>query len=922
MSNVLNLSLCDVGKGIASDGRKLVLPPVQRGLVWNAVRVEVLWDSILRGLPIGTFSVKAGDGSWDLMDGQQRSNAISMAFAFDSLRYLTPQKLGEARSAIEQGDFGSNTIALKPILWIDVGADTGNCGVQTLRVDSPDAPNRIFKLKVTTAAHPWGYGDSGKETVNDVFNVAEQRRIVAEEFACCGAWRLGERPLPYEVWPVKSILPVPMSAVVSFVLDTNAADKYWMGFVEWCKHYEGIRSANWYRHKLSSNGQSEVEDNWRRIVACISERLQTTRVPVNVVSVASEDVGLYFSRMNKAGIVPTVEEIQYSLLKDSLKTVIPGREVWDRLEVYASSLGIKASRLMGIVVRFLLNLDSDQLSGVGNELKISEVMSVRELLSEFLAGAGLALPDGRHLTLFEMLDGIDSEFCGSDIALKWILSEIASEDDGVVFLFAMRMAYFGEIAMPGNLTKCGLLTCLAWFSRGDATATIQEMWRAGGDVASGLYRALRRDNCGLVMPLDEDDWNRLGTAFENSDGSSGLDFVGKFRSALLDDRIKDRLACICCGFADRAAAGDFQHAHGKSLLLFACRKYIQGMFKGCVPGQAQWMEQNKPWDIDHVLPKSYLPEDISGQQEMTYATLVWSIGNAAPIPFQVNRSKNAGACGPYYPYRQGEVPESVRNDDGTCNVADVGLHLTQQLTSITESPKTEGNYFDAVPSRFETIFNYCRATFGRMKELYLDWYRTCGIDSIREVVKSAAAQADRRNEILRSMLDICEEKEIPAKLYYVAGSHEFEVESDLDMARPWVTLGVQAERSMVALTANEYDGRTWQVGLRKDPKEAKVDREWGEKIYEKEGASTVRFGGAFINTDWWYYYLSPRKKKYFDLKSTIDNVGSLFNNVLSVAKKLELIYSDNEVEEDCLQGDAKPEGDEPHEMLDTSIDII
>ena len=76
MSNVLNLSLCDVGKGIASDGRKLVLPPVQRGLVWNAVRVEVLWDSILRGLPIGTFSVKAGDGSWDLMDGQQRSNAI------------------------------------------------------------------------------------------------------------------------------------------------------------------------------------------------------------------------------------------------------------------------------------------------------------------------------------------------------------------------------------------------------------------------------------------------------------------------------------------------------------------------------------------------------------------------------------------------------------------------------------------------------------------------------------------------------------------------------------------------------------------------------------------------------------------------------------------------------------------------------
>ena len=919
--NLLTLSLENVGQGIASDDRKIVLPPIQRGLVWNSVRVEVLWDSILRGLPIGTFSLKENEDAWELMDGQQRSNAISMAFAFDSLCLLTPRKLEETRSAIEQGVSGIDDIALKPILWIDVGADAGKCGDQTLRFDSPDAPNRIFKLKVTTAAHPWGYGDSGKETVNDVFNVAEQRRIVAEEFADCGSWRLGERPLPYEVWPVKAVLPVPMSAVVAFVLDGDAVDKGWFGFVEWCKRYEAMREASWYRFKLLSAKNSDGDGTWQRIVECVTERLQTTTIPANVVNVVPEDVGLYFSRMNKAGVVPTAEEIQYSLLKDSLKDVFKGRLVWDRLEKHAASLGIKASRLMGIVVRFLLNLDSDQLSGVGGELKISEIMSVREALSDFLDGEGLSLPSGRRLTLFKMLDNIDSEFCGDDISLRWVLSEIASANEGIVFLLAMRLVSLGNVAMPGKLNMCGLLTCLAWFAKGDAVATVREMWNAGRDVASGLYRALR-ENCGLEMPLDEGDWNKLGTAFEDSYDGPGLDFVGKFRSALLDDRIKDRLACICCGFTDRAASGDFQHAHGKSLLLYACRKYVQGMFKGCVPGQAQWMEQNKPWDIDHILPKSYLPDDVSGQQEMTYATLVWSIGNAAPIPFQVNRSKSAGACGPYYPYRQGEVPEAVRNDDGTCNVAGVGLHLTKLLTSITEPPNTDGKYFDAVPSRFETIFNYCKATFGRMKELYLDWYRTCGIDSMREVVKSQAAQADMRNEILRSMLEVCEEKGVPAKLFYVAGSHEFEVESDLDMAGPWVTLGVQAERSMVALTSNGYDGRTWEVGLRKDPKEAKVDREWGEKIHEKESGSTVRFGGSFINAEWWYYYLSPRKKKYFDLRSTIDSVGSLFNSALTVAKELELIHSDHEVEADDLQGDAKLEGDEHHEVLDTSIDMI
>ena len=84
----------------------------------------------------------------------------------------------------------------------------------------------------------------------------------------------------------------------------------------------------------------------------------------------------------------------------------------------------------------------------------------------------------------------------------------------------------------------------------------------------------------------------------------------------------------------------------------------------------------------------------------------------------------------------------------------------------------------------------------------------------------------------------------------------------------------------------------------------------------------MRFGGSFINAEWWYYYLSPRKKKYFDLRSTIDSVSSLFNSALTVAKELELIHSDHEAEADDLQGDAKSEGDEHHEVLDTSIDMI
>ena len=38
------LSLSEIGRGCVDEDRKcIVLPQVQRGKVWNAVRVEILW---------------------------------------------------------------------------------------------------------------------------------------------------------------------------------------------------------------------------------------------------------------------------------------------------------------------------------------------------------------------------------------------------------------------------------------------------------------------------------------------------------------------------------------------------------------------------------------------------------------------------------------------------------------------------------------------------------------------------------------------------------------------------------------------------------------------------------------------------------------------------------------------------------------
>ncbi len=46
---------------------KASVPALQRGLVWSPQQVELLWDSILRGFPIGSLVVSKQ------MDSQERS---------------------------------------------------------------------------------------------------------------------------------------------------------------------------------------------------------------------------------------------------------------------------------------------------------------------------------------------------------------------------------------------------------------------------------------------------------------------------------------------------------------------------------------------------------------------------------------------------------------------------------------------------------------------------------------------------------------------------------------------------------------------------------------------------------------------------------------------------------------------------------
>jgi len=119
----------------------LAMPPIQRGFVWKAKQIQDLWDSLLRGMPIGSILLKkaqcdelsAGlapidrkveknpNSGFHLMDGQQRTLAMLLGFP--------------------------SSITAQHKLWIDF-SESGKNGSQ-------------FQFRVTTAAQPFGYLPDG-----------------------------------------------------------------------------------------------------------------------------------------------------------------------------------------------------------------------------------------------------------------------------------------------------------------------------------------------------------------------------------------------------------------------------------------------------------------------------------------------------------------------------------------------------------------------------------------------------------------------------------------------------------------------------------------------------------------------------------------------------------------------------------------
>ena len=604
------------------------IPDIQRGKVWNAARIGTLWDSMLRKFPIGTFSIQENPGIWELLDGQQRSYAISLGF----------------------DDFPDRE-RKKPILWLECSPE-----------ETHGKPGeKKFLFYVTTCSHPWGYRLVEDEMRNVPLTAAEKRRAAS---GAAGHPENAGKPYPDELYPYFSRMPIPVSLLTQWIDPAQKNQtQNWEAFREWCLNK--AQGKNW-RWLEKIGNEIPPKEYWENVCNAFSELEKYEIFLTSAADVGAEDIALYFTRIGRGGIVPSDEELAYSVLKSKI-----GSNFRIQIETVAANGMAAPSRIAHLAIRCFASGGHEFYSGSILEQANRIAREKSEQFAAFMEG---------FPTLVEKVDRVMQHF------MHWHRSRYCSYAGGDLYLFLLLTARESESDLPIAVGAVEYIHCFA----NDVRRVLQLIRRWG--IRRGFAEALKVNRYGtpiLEFPVPPEEFPSDITMYE-------------FENWWNDSQHQAAVNLLKRGYGNPKAY---------SMLLLICRDAIsQNEYD---PYLAEWSDESCPWDYDHILPRSWFDKIGRTEEAFFCNELKNSIGNLAPLPFSLNRSLSDDERQEYYPCSQDG--EECRN-------------IQQKLCIDRAMIGTEEFKLPAFGSS-ERI-KFCLATLARFKEIYSRWFRTVGLREI------------------------------------------------------------------------------------------------------------------------------------------------------------------------------------------------
>lgn len=608
------------------------LPPIQRNAVWNIAQIERIWDSILRGYPIGSFLVsprREKDKSRDFITGNQSKSEKNGYFLLDGQQRTRALLLGFQPSKNSR-------------LWIDLDPN--------LQFDNIELNDRKFLLRVLTSYQPWGMSDRNpSDKLPQHEKMAARARLKAESIHYDYEIEIDTgtptKTSNHFSWPIRAKLPVPFDALMQLCGGTSGTfvRPEWIAVLKLVPekieasinyqeppvHYHQVLDA---LEKIISTDNSQVKT--RTVVLLLQEEHHIEQRQVEV----QDDMEVLFRRINSGGTVLQGEEMAYSLLKaswdgayDMVSTIVQNPKVGYLLS--STSIVMAATRL----ARFLgsdYDIPNPSVANfrkwIGDKKDNKFLNIMKELLIHDIGGRSRfqnILEEFCDLVLYR-------EHIPDDIGLpKKLLLSIKPTIFHPVLIWIDKININKE-GLEANRTRVlrYLIYCLLTVDEHEkASKAVIDILRKITSIDfpdEQVYKALLEKQLSVPLPTPE----QYSKPFE----TKVTGFLRDWKEAFDID-------------------GDpFNHFrswfwHNKLTLLWFQRECAARWFKGYDPTSDD--AYDTPYDWDHIVPYSHLIGQGNydfGSDDKENINKLWharhryinSVGNLRLWPYWANRSDN------------------------------------------------------------------------------------------------------------------------------------------------------------------------------------------------------------------------------------------------------------------------------------------
>jgi hypothetical protein len=641
------------------------LPSVQRGFVWKPKQIEDLWDSILRGYPIGSFLFSKTSTKLHLMDGQQRATSIFLG-------HFNPFNTNNATKAWAiKGEL--------PIVWLDIKPTV-----------KPTTSKYLFRL--TTRSHPWGYQANNNDTKLSVSDRRKALDLFKQNPENKGGYTSFKNTTTF---PFDASYPIPLAFIIESKNSNEVIEKVEKYLPD---YFSTLRGSYKDKSEFVSLLKTELKQELEEILDSVKQlgdlEIKSNIIDDRVLQEENETENpTLFVRINSSGTTLNGDDLIYSIYKaifPEAKNLMEniGLDFITPTQVLSLASRIVASDLDKNIYIKKINVRDFQRRIKNNDFKegLKNQIQTQQLKKLFEQAIKILLCEDNSLFEGKIPPVIIKQF-------------IKKNQD--LFLFFVYWLYINKMELTDQikLKMVGKLMAFAWFDFENISRLWNEKINNKNFWEEPLNELIWWDNIHGIHFLIKPDL--LSKYYLQPQIENMFIAANEHRWGLWEDGVGTEIIkyynSVKSQEYDVKTANDYfwkfigKIQHNRQLILFAQREYINATF-GDYNQMDDMDDTNVPWDWDHIYPSEW----VYRKEYCNKSIRDWNNtnGNFRAISLEQNRSESNTASP-----KDRLAPVEIRE----CSFVKEDWKYWQNLETRIWDDKVE-NHFRAITTRMINIY--------------------------------------------------------------------------------------------------------------------------------------------------------------------------------------------------------------------------